>query len=302
MLKHSKMKVILVVLFALIQLCLLGQRQFRPLHAEPDYLDHGWSFGGGTTVMLPYKLKTSVNNDSTDRTVLKYNGNIFATPKAGWAIEANKMWFKTKWNYFDYWEVGARYYCLRGLERFNGDFDGKDNSGGIASDRKTKFNLHTIGIEARAMDMRQFTDRSWFHHGPVLTVDYQAFQRIKKKNNEMIPLPEALPSRFSGGINYQIGVGRKKFPGLFVLYTLETPLFTFYPWDEKWPQMKVLNTNWQPILITARLVLLKKRPSKACENRPNVNLEIDKDDPGRHSRKNGLFEEKIKRVKVRKRN
>jgi hypothetical protein len=66
--------------------------------------------------------------------------------------------------------------------------------------------------------------------------------------------------------------------------------------------MKVLNTNWQPILITARLVLLKKRPSKACENRPNVNLEIDKDDPGRHSRKNGLFEEKIKRVKVRKRN
>ncbi len=284
--------------------CVLGQRQFRPLHAEPDFLDHGWSFGGGVTGMLPYQIKTAIQRYDTIQRVptLVYDGNIFATPKAGWAVEANKMWLKNKWNYFDYWEAGARYYCLRGLERFNGNYPGKSTDEGIASDRKTKFNLHTIGIEARAIDMRQFTDRSWFHHGPVLTVDYQAFQSIKKKNNEFIPLPEAMPSRLSSGINYQIGLGRKKFPGLFVLYTIETPLFTFYPWEEKWPNMKVLNTDWQPILFTARLILLKKRPSKSCENRPNVNIEIDKDDPGRHSRKNGLFEEKIKRVKVRKRN
>jgi hypothetical protein len=295
------MRFLFLFSFFALNLCVLGQRQFRPLHAEPDFLDHGWSFGAGTTLMLPYKLKTPISSYDSTRT-LKYDGNIFATPKAGWAVEANKMWFKSKWNYFDYWEAGARYYCLRGLERFNGDYDGKSSNEGIASDRKTKFNLHTIGIEARAIDMRQFTDRSWLHHGPVLSVDYQAFQSIKKKNNEFIPLPETLPSKLSAGINYQIGLGRKKFPGLFVLYTLETPLFTFYPWEEKWPQMEVLNTNWQPILFTARLILLKKRPSKSCENRPNVNVEIDKDDPGKHSRKNGLFEEKIKRVKVRKRN
>jgi hypothetical protein len=297
------MRILLIALFIFSQFCLLSQRQLRPLHAEPDYLDHGWSFGAGATVMLPYQLKTPISSyDSTNRNTLIYDGTIFATPKAGWAIEANKMWFKTKWNYFDYWEVGARYYCLRGLERFNGDFQGKDNNGGIAADRKTKFNLHTFGFEARAIDMRQFTDRSWFHHGPVLTADYQAFQRVNRKNNESIPLPELMPSKLSGGINYQIGLGRKKFPGLFVLYTLETPLFTFYPWDEKWPQMKVLNTDWQPIIFTARFILLKKRPSKSCDNRPNVNLEIDKDDPGKHSRKNGLFDEKIKRVKIRKRN
>jgi hypothetical protein len=66
--------------------------------------------------------------------------------------------------------------------------------------------------------------------------------------------------------------------------------------------MKVLNTEWQPIIFTARFILLKKRPSKSCDNRPDVNIEIDKDDPGKHNRKNGLFDEKIKRAKIRKRN
>lgn len=293
--------------FLLISLLLVisaqGQRQNRPLHAEPDYLDKGWSISLGATAMAPINFRQDIalyNSPRQDSASLVYDGKLTATPKAGWMIDGHRCWMKTKFKYFDYWEVGGRYYALRGMERFNGDYPGKSSDGLLTSDLKTKFNLHTIGIDAKAIDMWQISDLKWIHHGPVLAADFQIIQRTSSKGAD-IPLPKTLPYKFQGGINYQLGIGKKFFPGFYALGVLETPLLTIVPWKEKWPTMNVLNTKWQPLMFSIKIIFLDKRPSKSCENRPNAMEEFDKDKPGKHNRKNGVMEGKIKRAKVKKR-
>lgn len=281
----------------------LAQRQNRPLHAEPDFLDKGWSISLGSTAMLPVNFRQDIalyNGPRQDSASLVYDGKLTATPKAGWMIDGHRVWLKTKFKYFDYWEVGGRYYALRGMERFNGEYPGKQNNGILSSDLKTKFNLHTIGIDAKAIDMWQFSDLKWLHHGPVLAADFQFIQRTNAKGVDLA-LPRTLPYRFQGALNYQLGVGKKFFPGFYALGVIETPLLTVVPWREKWPTMKVLNTQWQPVMVSLKIVFLDKRPSKSCENRPNAMEEFDKDKPGKHNRKNGVMEGKIKRAKVKKR-
>jgi hypothetical protein len=291
-----------IFLFLLLPECLFSQRQHRPLHAESDYLSKGWNFGIGVTTMLPVPFRYDIQLSYPEAPERTYNGKILATPKAGWAVEANRHWLKTKFKYFDYWEVGGRYYCLRGMERYNGDYAGKSDEAILSSDRKTKFNLHTIGIEARAIDMWQFSDLKWLHHGPVFSVDYQFLQKFKipRNINTSIPLPRNTPFPFQTALHYSVGIGKKVDAGLYYLLSLETPILTIVPWKEKWPTMNVMSTQWQPIWLTFRIMLLDKRPSKACENRPNAMEEIDKDDPGRHGKKD-LFDQKVKRAKVRRR-
>ena len=291
-----------IFLFLLLPECLFSQRQHRPLHAESDYLSKGWNFGIGVTTMLPVPFRYDVQLSYPDAPERTCNGKILATPKAGWAVEANRHWLKTKFKYFDFWEVGGRYYCLRGMERYNGDYAGKSDEAILSSDRKTKFNLHTIGIEARAIDMWQFSDLKWLHHGPVISVDYQFLQKFKipRNINTSIPLPRNTPFPFQTALHYSVGIGKKVDAGLYYLLSLETPILTIVPWKEKLPTMNVMSTQWQPIWLTFRIMLLDKRPSKACENRPNAMEEIDKDDPGRHGKKD-LFDQKVKRAKVRRR-
>ena len=130
----------------LLVLSAQGQRQNRPLHAEPDYLDKGWSISLGATAMAPINFRQDIalyNSPRQDSASLVYDGKLTATPKAGWMIDGHRCWMKTKFKYFDYWEVGGRYYALRGMERFNGDYPGKSSDGLLTSDLKTKFNLHT---------------------------------------------------------------------------------------------------------------------------------------------------------------
>ncbi len=280
-----------------------AQRQFRPLHAEADFLDKGWSVALGSTAMLPLDFRKNVSLYSTaarDSSSLVYDGKLTSTPKAGWMLDVHRVWLKTKFKYFDYWEAGGRYYALRGMERFNGDYPGKNSNGILSSDLKTKFTLHTIGIDAKAIDMWQISDTKWIHHGPIVYADYQFVQSTRKKGVDL-PIPYSMPYRFQSGLNYQLGIGKKFFPGFYALGTIETPLLTIVPWREKWPTMSVLDTKWQPVMATIKIVFLDKRPSKACENRPNAMEEFDKDNPGKHNRKNGVMEGKIKRVKVKKR-
>jgi hypothetical protein len=286
----------LILFFFILPLLTWGQRQHRPLHAEPDYLSKGWNFGGGVTAMLPFPFRYSIAQGRD------YDGKVLATPKPGWIVEGNRHWLKTKFKFFDFWEVGGRYYCLRGMERFNGTYAGKVDGSILSSDRKTKFNLHTIGIQARAIDMWQFSDLKWLHHGPVLSVDYQFLQRFKvpRNINSQIPLPRTTPFPFQTALHYSVGIGKKLNPGIYYLIALETPIFTFVPWSEKDPRMNVLSTKWQPIWLTFRIMLLDKRPSKSCENKPNAMKEFDKDDPGNHNKKD-LFDQKVKRVKVKRR-
>ena len=277
-----------------------GQRQHRPLHAESDFLNKGWNFGVGVTTMLPVPFRYDITlKYANNRT---YDGKILATPKAGWAVEANRHWLKTKFKYFDYWELGGRYYCLRGMERYNGDYAGKTDDGILSSDRKTKFNLHTLGVEARAIDMWQFSDLKWLHHGPVFSVDYQFLQKYKIPNNinTSVPLPRNAPFPFQTALHYSVGIGKKVDAGIYYLLSLETPVLTIIPWREKWPTMSVMSTEWQPIWLTFRIMLLDKRPSKSCENLPNAMDEIDLEKTGKHGKKD-LFDQKIRRAKVRRR-
>jgi hypothetical protein len=270
------------------------------LHAESDFLNKGWNFGVGVTTMLPVPFRYDITlKYANNRT---YDGKILATPKAGWAVEANRHWLKTKFKYFDYWELGGRYYCLRGMERYNGDYAGKTDDGILSSDRKTKFNLHTLGVEARAIDMWQFSDLQWLHHGPVFSVDYQFLQKYKIPNNinTSVPLPRNAPFPFQTALHYSVGIGKKVDAGIYYLLSLETPVLTIIPWREKWPTMSVMSTEWQPIWLTFRIMLLDKRPSKSCENLPNAMDEIDLEKTGKHGKKD-LFDQKIRRAKVRRR-
>ncbi|MEY3598248.1 MAG: hypothetical protein RL521_670, partial [Bacteroidota bacterium] len=50
--------------FLILLLCFAisaqSQRQHRPLHAEPDFLDKGWSIALGATAMAPLNFRQDI--------------------------------------------------------------------------------------------------------------------------------------------------------------------------------------------------------------------------------------------------
>lgn len=271
---------------------LYAQRQNRPLHNEPDYLNKGWSFSLGATTMVPWKFSREASNGNL------YNGKLFATPKVGWEAACGRMRWSDKYRFIDFWEWGGRYFALRGMERFNGDWAGKSGGNGLSSDSKTKYNLHSAGAYIRIINMHQFADNYWLHHGPSASADYQFIQRAKTKGAD-IGLPQTMPYPLQVALHYNVGLGKKSVAGVFFVLSLETPVVTAVPLREALPSMTVLSNKWEPVWIHLNMILLDKRPSLPCSN-PHQGPEVDKENPGRHA-KGGVMNEGVKKARVKRR-
>lgn len=79
-----------------------------------------------------------------------------------------------------------------------------------------------------------------------------------------LPIELAYPARFVFQAHYKIGIGVVLTKNVMMIPTVETPIITFYEYDDLKSTLSVFRSRYRPLLFRLTFLLLDKKPDRKC--------------------------------------
>jgi len=192
--------------------------------------------------------------------------------KVGFLIEGGRftMTYSKIVPYIDY---GIRFKLLRGYEDYKGINPPTENTDTVFIDNSARFDNYYFSAHFNANNAIRVSNRGFIQNTLGLNIDYRVIQSrngtIQYSENTVVSSEVFLVQ-----LHYKIGYGFRMDKKHYLIFTLETPILTAYPWDDGKPTIAMFNSRYQPISLSVRLLFLSNSTRPDC-NKP-IPLNMDK--------------------------
>ncbi len=220
-------------------------------------LDPNYRLGGpwaavGITRMISYGKETG--DETLNDTMYSFEST--AGDKMGFYIAAGWYHSFARASWIHFIDGGVAYKRFSGNETFAGRIEAAPDFG-FNVDRSYEYQINNATVEINATHHRHFSRYGFTQHSLGLNFDY-AFSSTR---TDYIAFPGSEPKNFDNAVlqlHYRLGIGWKASPSLLVIPSIETPLLTALPFNEWLPGIPNFNSMQQPLIISIRVMLLRK--------------------------------------------
>lgn len=261
------MRKLLIALLLSVPIVVLAQNQ-RSSNIFPrygNYQNKGWIIHPSLTYMMPpvkaVQKQAYMGNDTVYDLLFDTKGKVGVGIEIGRfkAVEASRI--------ISYIDFSAGLKMLRGAESFVGTLRDDHRQtpytkkgGGVFS--HSYFTASFNATHARALS-KDFS----MHHTLGVNADYR-FAQVDEYRTNIFPLKLMEPTDFLFQAHYKIGFGYKLSQNLMMIPSLETPILSFYEYDDLKSSLPILNSRYRPLIFRLTFMVLDNKADRKC---PKIN-------------------------------
>lgn len=220
----------------------------------------GFYLAPGLTYTLP-RFKDSEeevfrSGDTSYVTTYDPNGRL------GLYAEGGISWYTRDPVIVDYLDLGIAYKNLRGRELVQGRYTIADTTAELAGEGEFAERLLTIHFNAN-----KFIP-TWRYQFVQLSLGANADYRLGSAYTHTADSAlnaHAFPPDLWGQVHFKVGYGFKLTGRLFVIPSIETPVFSVVPEDDgRFGQLQWFSSNYRPLIFSVRFLFLRARKGFDC--------------------------------------
>lgn len=229
-----------------------------------NYERKGWIISPMVTQTLgpikDQKQRLFLNGDSI------YDIDYNAKGKTAFGIEVGRFYaVDQSWliSFIDF-TVGVK--MLRGAEKFTSTLDDPDRTSPYTLSGEGIFS-HTYATASFNLNNAQKLSKKVFLKNTLgVNGDYRISEN-RQYITRGLPVQRADPSQFVFQAHYSIGVGVQLSQNIMVIPSVETPIITFYEYDDLKSTIAVFNSRYRPFLFKLTFMRLDKKANRKCPTR-----------------------------------
>jgi hypothetical protein len=220
----------------------------------------GFYLAPGFTYTLP-RFKDSEeevfrSGDTTYLATYDPNGRL------GLYAEGGISWYTRDPVIVDYLDLGIAYKNLRGRELVQGRYTIADTAAELAGEGEFAERLLTVHFNAN-----KFIP-TWRYQFVQLSLGANADYRLGSAYTHTADSAlnaHAFPPDLWGQVHFKVGYGFKLTGRLFVIPSIETPVFSVVPEDEgRFGQLQWFSSDYRPLIFSVRFLFLRARKGFDC--------------------------------------
>jgi len=220
----------------------------------------GFYLAPGLTYTLP-RFKDSEeevfrSGDTSYVTTYDPNGRL------GLYAEGGISWYTRDPVIVDYLDLGIAYKNLRGRELVQGRYTIADTTAELAGEGEFAERLLSIHFNANKLIP------TWRYQFVQLSLGANADYRLGSSYTHTADSAlnaHAFPSDLWGQVHFKVGYGFKLTGRLFVIPSVETPVFSVVPEDNgRFGQLQWFSSNYRPLIFSVRFLFLRARKGFDC--------------------------------------
>ncbi len=279
------MRKILFILSLSLPLLAFGQYQ-RNSDIFPtfgNYERKGWLVNPALTYTLkPFKenqQRIFVGSDSV------YDVLINAKGKPGVGLEIGRFYAIENSRIISYVDFSLGIKILRGAEEFEATLDDPDRLDPYTVSGSGTFSQNYATASFNATNAIPLTQKVSLHNTLGINGDYRLTDLYEYDQNGM-PLSLQTPERFVFQAHYKIGLGISVGDNIMMIPSVETPLVTFYEYDDLKSTLAIFTSRYRPLIFRLTILVMDNKPDRKCpkQKKPRKSSEslfgmIDSDRP-----------------------
>lgn len=220
----------------------------------------GFYLAPGFTYTLP-RFKDSEeevfrSGDTTYLATYDPNGRL------GLYAEGGISWYTRDPVIVDYLDLGIAYKNLRGRESVQGRYTIADTAAELAGEGEFAERLLTVHFNAN-----KFIP-TWRYQFVQLSLGANADYRLGSAYTHTADSAlnaHAFPPDLWGQVHFKVGYGFKLTGRLFVIPSIETPVFSVVPEDDgRFGQLQWFSSEYRPLIFSVRFLFLRARKGFDC--------------------------------------
>lgn len=182
--------------------------------------------------------------------------------RLGLYAEGGISWYTRDPVIVDYLDLGIAYKNLRGRELVQGRYTIADTAAELAGEGEFAERLLTVHFNAN-----KFIP-TWRYQFVQLSLGANADYRLGSAYTHTADSAlnaHTFPPDLWGQVHFKVGYGFKLTGRLFVIPSIETPVFSVVPEDDgRWGQLQWFSSNYRPLIFSVRFLFLRARRGFDC--------------------------------------
>lgn len=182
--------------------------------------------------------------------------------RLGLYAEGGISWYTRDPVIVDYLDLGIAYKNLRGRELVQGRYTIADTAAELAGEGEFAERLLTVHFNAN-----KFIP-TWRYQFVQLSLGANADYRLGSSYTHTADSAlnaHTFPPDLWGQVHFKVGYGFKLTGRLFVIPSIETPVFSVVPEDDgRWGQLQWFSSNYRPLIFSVRFLFLRARRGFDC--------------------------------------
>lgn len=268
------MRKLLLGLAICLPLLVLGQKQ-RSNDIFPkfgNYERKGWIINPSITYMMkPFKhtqQRMFMGNDSVYDVLYNPKG------KMGVGIEMGRFYSINNSRIITYIDFSLGLKMLRGVETFDATLSHPDRSNPYVLRGQGTFSQSYATASFNATNANKLNRKLSIHNTLGLNADYR-FADIYEYNTNIFPMDLKVPESFVFQAHYKLGFGFDLGNNLMLVPSVETPLVTFYQYEDLKSTLAIFNSRYRPLIFRLTILILDNKADRKCPktNKPRKSNE-----------------------------
>jgi hypothetical protein len=192
-----------------------------------------------------------------------FDVNYNASGKIGVGFEFGRFHVIKKSRLISHVELLMGLKVFRGVERFTAVLDEPDRPEVYQLQGDGTFNHAYATMSFVATNSKQLGRDLFLENSLGINGDYQVGGN-QRYNRAGLPIELNDLSRFVFQAHYRLGFGFKISRQLLIVPTLETPIVTFYEYDDLKSTLHVFNSRYRPFIFRVRIFMMDKKAGRKC--------------------------------------
>jgi len=192
-----------------------------------------------------------------------FDVNYSAKGKTAVGLEIGRFYAIENSQLISFVDFSAGVKLLQGAEEFEATLDDPDRStpytvsgGGIFQ--------HTYATASFSATNAKPLSRNVFLRNTLgLNGDFRV-QDKREYDTRGMPMQQEYPTRFVFQAHYKIGIGITLSKNMILVPSVETPIVTFYEYDDMKSTLAVFRSRYRPLIFRLTLMILDKKPDRKC--------------------------------------
>ncbi len=261
-------KILVVIVLALLALSSAAQPIYSQRRALVPFDGRvklsGWYIGPGLsyTFTRPFNTEEDIfkGNDTLYRATTDPSGRV------GLYFEAGRYHIFRYGVLFNYIDYGLAFKQIRGRESYTGRVMAESNSALLLrTEGEGTYSHSFVTAHLNFNNIIQLGDYSFLQSTLGLNLDYRVISGQSYSHNSALGALHTPynPSAFMAQLHFKLGFGYKLSDHLFVIPALETPILSFYEWENGRSSYPMFGSRYRPVFLSLRFAWLRK-PKNDC--------------------------------------
>lgn len=152
---------------------------------------------------------------------------------------------------------------LQGAEEFEATLDDPDRSTPYVLSGGGIFRHTYATASFAATNAKKLTKDIFLRNTLGINGDFRV-QNTRDYDTQGMPMQQNYPNRFIFQAHYKIGIGFPLTRNMILIPSVETPILTFYEYDDMKSTLAVFRSRYRPLIFRLTLLVLDKKPDRKC--------------------------------------